>query len=144
MRYKDCDRRAPNQFHNEVTAQLREKHWSKKLLLIRFLLTNTGQQGRHTRVWKEGLFFIKWYFQELKYNSTGRVIDTHSMVSVAGVKLAAKHVQLHNCSAMGKLPTDLWGFGLARDEATGHQSRRSNCPRRPNLTSSLSFHSSIS
>lgn len=39
------------------------------------------------------------------------------MVSVAGVKLAAKHVQLHNCSAMGKPPTDLSGFGLARDEA---------------------------
>lgn len=91
-------------------SSITRSNWSKKLSLIRFLLTNTGQQGRHTRVRKEGLFFKKWYFQELKYNSTGRVIDTHSMVSVAGVKLAAKHVQLHNCSAMGKTSYRFVGF----------------------------------
>lgn len=83
---EDCERRVPN----NVRAELSDS----KSSLIRFLLANTGQQGRHTWVCEEGLFFIKWYFQEFKYNSTGSITDAHSMVSVAGVKLAAKHIQL--------------------------------------------------
>lgn len=84
MIYKDCDRRAPNKFHNKVTGTWSEKHRFKKLPLIRLLLTNTGQQGQHTRVWKEGLFFRKWDFQAFKYISTGRVIDTqHGFCSLS-------------------------------------------------------------
>lgn len=110
IRQEDCERRVPNNVRKR--AELSDS----KSSLIRFLLANTGQQGRHTWVCEEGLFFIKWYFQEFKYNSTGSITDAHSMVSVAGVKLAATHIQLHYCSNGPTVPTDLSGFGLVGDE----------------------------
>lgn len=107
---EDCERRAPNNVRKR--AELSDS----KSSLIRFLLANTGQQGRHTWVCEEGLFFIKWYFQEFQYNSTGSITDAHSTVSAAGVKLAAKHIQLHYCSNGPTVPTDSSGFGLEGDE----------------------------
>lgn len=127
---EDCERRAPN-------VRKRAELSDSKSSLILFLLANTGQQGRHTRVCEEGLFFIKWYFQEFKYNGTGSITDAHSMMSVAGVKLAAKHIRLHNCS---NGPTDLSGFGLVGGWINWAATRCSNCPQRPKLTRFLIFH----
>lgn len=60
---------------------------------------------------------------------------THSMVSVAGVKLAAKHVQLHNCRAMDKLFWQISPVLVWREmKQLGISPNR---PPRPNLTSSL-------
>lgn len=106
IRQEDCERRAPD------NVRKRAEPSDSKSSLIRFPLANTGQQGRHTWVCEEGLFFIKWYFQEFKYNSTGSTTDAHSMVSVAGVKLAAKHIRLHYCSNGPTVPTGSSGFGL--------------------------------
>lgn len=132
MRQKDCDRRAPNKVQTEVPAERSQEHRFKKLRLTRFPPPpgSPGQQGM------EGGRRVHFLENDL-WNSWDTIVQVGGhTVSLAGVKLAAEHVQLlRRCSAKGR---------TCSYSSVGFRSDAQTAPRGPNRTRRLTrFHSSI-